>query len=171
MRFRRLHGKMGQVKIAAVAVVLLLAAACTPESQKGGKGAQLMSQKTPKIECADCVSTPIPADQLPASEEEWKKKLTPEQFFILRQAGTETPYSGKYVQHWEDGYYVCAGCGQPLYDSKTKYDSCGWPSFWDAIPGAIGTRWDGAQEVHCSNCKGHLGHIFDDGPKPTGKRH
>ena len=77
------------------------------------------------------------------------------------------------LHHKEDGLYACAGCGQPLYDSRTKYDSCGWPSFWDALPGAVATRDDGsgAPEAICSRCKGHLGHIFDDGPPPTGKRH
>ena len=126
----------------------------------------------PKIECVGCESTPISESKLPATEAEWKKKLTPEQFTILRQRGTEPSGSGKYLHHTDDGIYVCAGCGQPLYDSKTKYDACGWPSFWDALPSAVATRNDGGSvEAICSRCQGHLGHIFDDGPKPTGKRH
>ncbi|MCI0342789.1 MAG: peptide-methionine (R)-S-oxide reductase [Planctomycetales bacterium] len=128
-----------------------------------------------KIECVGCesVATPaIPIEKLPAGEEEWKKKLSPERFFILRQGGTERAYTGEYLHHKGDGTYACAGCGQPLYDSKTKYDSCGWPSFWDALPGAVATRDDGGSpEAICSRCRGHLGHVFDDGPEPTGKRH
>jgi peptide-methionine (R)-S-oxide reductase len=111
----------------------------------------------------------IAAEKLPASDAEWKAKLTPEQFYILRQKGTERPYTGKLLHHKGDGFYACAGCGQKLYDSKTKYDSCGWPSFWDAMPGAVDKHPD--LEATCSKCGGHLGHIFDDGPPPTGKRH
>ncbi len=123
----------------------------------------------PKIECADCESPAIPESALPASEAEWKNKLSPEVFQILRQRGTEPSYTGKYLKHKEDGIYSCAGCGQALYDSKTKYDSCGWPSFWDALPGTVVKHAD--LEATCSRCNGHLGHIFDDGPPPTGKRH
>ena len=90
----------------------------------------------------------LAAETLPASESEWKKKLTPEQFYILRQKGTEQPYTGKLLNHKGDGFYACAGCGQKLYDSKTKYDSCGWPSFWDAIPGAVDKHPD--LEATCS---------------------
>jgi len=122
-----------------------------------------------KIECVDCNTPALPASALPASEDEWKKKLTPEQFYILRQKGTEHPYTGKLLGHKGDGFYACAGCGQKLYDSKTKYDSCGWPSFWDALPGAVVKHPD--LEATCSRCGGHLGHIFNDGPPPTGKRH
>ena len=126
----------------------------------------------PKVECAGCETPAVSEGALPASEAEWKKKLTPEEFHVLRQRGTEPPYTGAYLNHKEDGLYACAGCGQPLYDSKTKYDACGWPSFWEALPGAVGTRGDhGAAEAVCSRCGGHLGHVFDDGPPPTGKRH
>lgn len=151
---------------------LLLAAACSPPPQGGPAGEQAMKGKTP-VECKDCESTPaLPVAALPASEEEWKKKLTPDEFYILRQKGTERPYTGKWLKHTGDGQYTCAGCAQPLYDSKTKYDACGWPSFWDVIPGAIATNNDGgAVEAVCSRCKGHLGHIFNDGPAPTYKRH
>ena len=131
-----------------------------------------MMEKQRKIECRTCETTPLAVSALPASEDEWKKKLTPEQFYILRQRGTERSYSGEYLHHKEDGIYECAGCGQALYDSKTKYDSCGWPSFWDAVPGAVTTGApDDSLEAICSRCKGHLGHVFDDGPPPTGKRH
>ena len=123
-----------------------------------------------KPHCADCESTPaLDAASLPKSEDEWRKKLTQEQFYILRQKGTENPGTGAYLHHTKDGIYACAGCGQHLYDSKTKYDACGWPSFWDALPGTVNKHPD--LEATCSRCGGHLGHIFDDGPKPTGKRH
>jgi len=147
----------------------LLLAACSPDPDVNRNGETSMKAQ-PKASCTDCDAAPsVPVSALPASEEEWKKKLTPEEFYILRQKGTERPYTGKLLHHKADGLYACAGCGQPLYDSKTKYDSCGWPSFWDAIPGAVDKHPD--LEATCSRCKGHLGHIFDDGPPPTGKRH
>lgn len=148
-----------------LAALLLLGAGCAPGADKP-TGDQAMRAQ-PK--CTDCDTPALPASALPASEEEWKKKLTADQFYILRQKGTERPYTGAYLNHKEDGLYACAGCGLPLYDSKTKYDSCGWPSFWEAIPGAVVKHSD--LEATCSRCNGHLGHIFDDGPPPTGKRH
>ena len=104
------------------------------------------------------------------------KELTPEQKHILDERGTEPPFSGKYYKHNEKGDYVCAKCGNVLFSSKTKFDSgCGWPSFYDAEPGSVEFRMDfrlviPRKEVICSKCKGHLGHVFNDGPKPTGKR-
>lgn len=112
------------------------------------------------------------------SEKEWKEILNKEQYHILREKGTERPFTGKYWNHFEDGIYKCAGCGQILFDSKTKFHSyCGWPSFYDVIDkNNIITREDYSYnmkriEVLCSRCCGHLGHIFDDGPKPTGLRY
>ena len=116
-----------------------------------------------KIDCVGCGPQ--------TTDAEWRARLTPEEYRVLRQAGTEHAYTGEYLDHWADGVYHCAGCGQALYDSKTKYDACGWPSFWDALPGAVATRDDGAVEAVCSKCGGHLGHIFGDGPRPTGLRH
>jgi peptide-methionine (R)-S-oxide reductase len=111
-------------------------------------------------------------------EEEWRRTLTPEQYRILRERGTEPPFTGKYWKHREDGSYACAGCGQELFRSDTKFDSgCGWPSFWDAVdPAKIDTRDDHAHGMHrievlCSRCGGHLGHVFEDGPRPTGLRY
>ena len=128
-------------------------------------------KEKPKLDCAGCDVPGTPAEALPASEEEWRRRLSPERFYVLRQGGTERPYTGEYLHHKADGLYACAGCGQPLYDSRAKYDACGWPSFWDALPGAVATRDDGAVEAVCSRCGGHLGHIFADGPPPTGLRH
>jgi peptide-methionine (R)-S-oxide reductase len=112
------------------------------------------------------------------SEQDWKVKLSPEQYKILRQCGTEPPFSGKYVNHKGQGVYVCAGCGNELFSSGTKYESgSGWPSFWDQLSeDSVERKIDsslGMQriEVVCKNCGGHLGHVFDDGPNPTGLRY
>ena len=110
------------------------------------------------------------------SEKDWKKKLSKEEYHILREKGTEKPFSGKYVEFDKKGKFVCAACGNDLFDSDTKYDSnCGWPSFYDAKKDAVKFSDDSSLlmkriEVTCKKCGGHLGHIFDDGPKPTGKR-
>jgi peptide-methionine (R)-S-oxide reductase len=118
------------------------------------------------------------AGELPTTEAEWEKKLTREEYRILREAGTERAYSGKYWDHKENGIYVCVGCDRPLFSSETKYDSkTGWPSFWEPITKtAIETRedrglWSVRTEVICATCKGHLGHVFEDGPEPTGLRY
>ena len=115
--------------------------------------------------------------QIKKTDEEWKKKLTPEQYKVLRQCGTEPPFSGKYVHTNEKGMYVCAACGNELFSSDTKFDSkSGWPSFYDAASKAsVKLREDKSlgmtrTEVVCAKCGGHLGHLFDDGPRPTGQR-
>ena len=112
------------------------------------------------------------------TKEEWKKTLTPEQYHILREKGTERAFSGKYDKHHERGVYRCAACGLDLYRSEEKYDSgTGWPSFTAPIAVSnVLTRPDNGffsqrTEVLCPRCGGHLGHVFDDGPKPTGKRY
>ena len=112
------------------------------------------------------------------TKEEWKKALTPEQYHILREKGTERAFTGKYDKHHEHGVYRCAACGLDLYRSEEKYDSgTGWPSFTAPIAAEnVSTRPDNSffsqrTEVLCPRCGGHLGHVFDDGPKPTGKRY
>lgn len=110
------------------------------------------------------------------SEEDWKKELSEEQYRVLRQKGTEAPRSGKYNLNFDDGQYFCAGCNQKLFESEAKFkSSCGWPSFDKAIDGSVEFKKDstfGMQrtEVLCSNCGGHLGHVFNDGPTETGER-
>ncbi len=111
------------------------------------------------------------------TDEEWMKILTPEQYRVLRRHGTERAGTSPLDSEKRAGTFLCAGCDLPVYSSQTKFDSgTGWPSFWDAIEGAVGTSTDRSffmtrTEVHCRRCGGHLGHIFDDGPRPTGKRH
>jgi peptide-methionine (R)-S-oxide reductase len=111
------------------------------------------------------------------SDEEWRKTLSPEEFHVLREKGTERPFTGKLVKQEKKGTYVCAGCGAELFYSDTKFDSgTGWPSFWAPISeGSVEMKPDNSlgrrrTEVLCNHCGGHLGHVFDDGPKPTGQR-
>ena len=111
------------------------------------------------------------------SNEQWRKKLTQEEFYVLREKGTEQPFTGKYVNHKKKGIYLCAGCGNELFSSNTKFNSgTGWPSFWAAIAkDSVKIKPDdslGIQgtEVLCRRCNGHLGHLFNDGPPPTSKR-
>ena len=118
-------------------------------------------------------------DQLPKSEEEWRGILTPEQFRVLRQAGTERPFTGEYWDCHEAGIFRCAGCGAELFDSQTKFDSgCGWPSFYEALDSDRVEQRDDLThgmrrvEVLCRRCGGHLGHVFPDAPQtPTGLRY
>ncbi|CCW34037.1 methionine-R-sulfoxide reductase [Chthonomonas calidirosea] len=117
-------------------------------------------------------------EKIVRSEEEWRKILTPEQYYVLRQAGTEPAFTGKYYKNHETGVYACAGCGEVLFTSDTKYESgSGWPSFWDAVDEQKLELLDDYShgmhriEVRCAKCGGHLGHLFDDGPRPTGKRY
>ena len=112
------------------------------------------------------------------TEEQWKRELTEEEYRVLREKGTESPFTGRYYQHDEQGIYHCAACGSPLFSSETKYHSgSGWPSFYAPLTEEnIGREKDLRHgmvrtEVHCSRCGGHLGHVFDDGPQPTGNRY
>jgi peptide-methionine (R)-S-oxide reductase len=118
------------------------------------------------------------ADKISKPETEWQKALTPEQYRILRQKGTERAFTGKYWDSKDQGTYLCAACGNPVFNSETKFDSgTGWPSFFaPARPESVETEVDSSlvmrrTEVHCARCAGHLGHVFDDGPDPTGLRY
>ncbi len=120
---------------------------------------------------------PIKIEKLKLSEDEWRKRLKPQQFAVLRQEATERPGSSPLNNEKRKGHYACAGCDLPLFASETKYESgTGWPSFYAPIEGAVeaGKDWTFGllrEEVHCRRCGGHLGHVFDDGPKPTGLRY
>ena len=113
---------------------------------------------------------------MPNSEEGWKKQLSEEKYHVLREKGTEMPGTGKLLHNKKSGNYVCGACGQQLFKSDAKFDSgTGWPSFCDALPGAVELKPDNSlfmkrTEVICKKCGSHLGHVFDDGPTPTGKR-
>jgi methionine-R-sulfoxide reductase len=118
------------------------------------------------------------AEKINKTDKEWKEVLTAEQYNVLREKGTERPFTGKYWNFDEDGIYRCAACGEILFDSKTKFDAgCGWPSFSDVALGKNVILKDDYShgmhrtEVLCAKCGGHLGHVFDDGPKPTGQRY
>ena len=111
------------------------------------------------------------------TDAQWKKRLSGDQYAVLRKESTERPGSSPLLKEKRKGTFVCAGCGHPLFSSATKYESnTGWPSFWKPLPNAVGTKEDNSMfatrtEVHCARCGGHLGHVFDDGPKPTGLRY
>ncbi|MEM1106348.1 MAG: peptide-methionine (R)-S-oxide reductase MsrB [Pseudomonadota bacterium] len=143
--------------------------------------------------CAAACSAPINADTatldappaaLPPvddwsalSEAQWRERLSEMQFYVLREEGTERAFTSPLDKEYRAGTYACAGCDLPLFESATKYDSgTGWPSFWDHIPGALDTKvdnklWMQRIEYHCARCDGHQGHVFEDGPRPTGLRY
>jgi len=114
---------------------------------------------------------------LPKTEDEWRERLSPEQFEVLRKHGTERAGTSPLNREHRPGIFRCAGCGQELFDTNTKFESgTGWPSFWAPLENAVETKTDRnygmvRTEVHCSRCKGHLGHVFEDGPRPTGLRY
>ncbi|NNF50864.1 MAG: peptide-methionine (R)-S-oxide reductase MsrB [Gammaproteobacteria bacterium] len=134
----------------------------------------LLASRLPAREPTDSASG---GGEFVLSDAEWRERLTPAQYWILREEGTERPWTSELLKEKRTGTYHCIGCDQALFASETKYDSrTGWPSFFDAIDGAVGTRRDfklvvPRTEYHCSRCGGHHGHVFNDGPKPTGLRY
>ena len=120
---------------------------------------------------------PVAIQKLKLSQDEWKKRLTPAQYSVLRDEGTERAGTSALNAEKRKGHYACAGCDLPLFTSEMKYESgTGWPSFFSVIPGRVATKTDykilyPRTEYHCARCEGHQGHLFDDGPKPTGKRY
>lgn len=141
---------------------------------------QFLRSPSPEIAIASASDQPKNATKkykIMKTEAEWKQVLTPEQFHVLRKHGTERSFSSPLDKEYSQGAYNCAGCDLPLFTSDTKFDSrTGWPSFFAPIEGAISTTVDKSLfmqrvEVHCSRCGGHLGHVFNDGPKPTGQRY
>lgn len=118
-----------------------------------------------------------PTDVMKRTDSEWKRVLSKEEYHILRNKGTERAFTGEFDGHFEEGMYICAGCGNKLFESETKYKSgCGWPAFYDALPESVEETEDNKYgmkriEITCSKCDGHLGHVFNDGPDPTGLRY
>lgn len=156
------------MRSAPVIPLLLLAAGCS------GGGAPHAESPLPAAAAADA---PV-VEKLTRSEQEWEALLTPKQFQVLRESGTERAFTGAYWDEHRDGTYLCAGCGLPLFSSEAKYESgTGWPSYWKPIsPANVAEREDRSlfsvrTEIRCARCDGHLGHLFDDGPTPTGLRY
>ncbi len=154
-------------------VSIIVIAGCSRATQPRIQHATALTRKVEIMS-----DTKVSKPQVVKSDAEWKKVLTPEQYHILREKGTEPAFTGKYWNMHEDGTYVCAACGQELFKSDNKFDSgTGWPSFWKAIDQhRIQLREDNSYgmqriEVDCSRCGSHLGHLFDDGPAPTGQRY
>ncbi len=122
-------------------------------------------------------TAPAATDKVVKTDAEWRKLLTPAQYNVLREEGTERPFSSPLNNEKRKGTFVCAGCALPLFESSTKFESgTGWPSFWISIKGAVESKLDNKlifprEEYHCARCGGHQGHVFDDGPKPTGLRY
>src|SRR5215470_4861472 len=161
----------------------LLAAVIWSTFKKQGLAAQSSSikaveelQKNWRALLAENVKVPLPNEPLKLSQDEWRKRLDAAQFFVLREEGTERPGTSPLNGEKRPGVFVCAGCSLPLFTSEMKYESgTGWPSFFTTIPGVFGTNTDyklflPRTEYHCIRCGGHHGHVFDDGPPPTGKR-
>ncbi|MFT4834907.1 MAG: peptide-methionine (R)-S-oxide reductase [Marinoscillum sp.] len=150
-------------KIFLIAIVLIATQACAQKKEEANGSAKA------KVERGDIISL---------TEADWKAKLTPEQYYVLREQGTERAFTGKYWDNKEAGIYTCAACDLPLFESATKFKSgTGWPSFYEPLKAKnvkeaadrnYGMRWP---EVSCARCGGHLGHVFPDGPKPTGLRY
>jgi peptide-methionine (R)-S-oxide reductase len=147
--------------LTALAFLISISTACSQDSVKTSQ------KKGPEMNT-----------KIQKTDEEWKKILTPEQYHVLREKGTERPFSGEYVNTDEKGVYKCAACGAELFSSDTKFDSeCGWPSFYDVMNNDKLIKKEDFSygmhriEVMCANCGGHLGHVFDDGPQPTGQRY
>jgi methionine-R-sulfoxide reductase len=134
-------------------------------------------RSAPTLDVSESVSDTDDHEELPDNDAEWREELSDEEYRILRERGTEARFSGDYVDHYGDGEYVCAGCGEVLFDGETKYDSgCGWPAFYAAEEDNVVRKSDDRHgmrrvEVLCGNCDGHLGHVFQDGPDDeTGER-
>ena len=168
--------------ITLLVVLLLFNTACNSNGQSASHNHEL----TPEIHMEflksisyqDAINDLDDEKRIDRPEEEWRNLLQSDEYRILRNKGTELPYVNEYDGFYEEGIYVCRGCGNPLFHAETKYNSrSGWPSFWDPIrPGAVGEREDRSffmnrTETICARCDSHIGHVFEDGPEPTGLRY
>ena len=156
------------MRVLIIATIILFAVGCTNSKSTHNK------EITHKMDNTKEATN----DSVPTTEAGWKSKLTPEEYRVLREKGTERAGTGQYDQHWDSGVYVCKGCGTELFTSNTKFDAhCGWPSFYEGIDKSkikevLDTSFGMSRtEVQCANCGGHLGHVFNDGPEPTGLRY
>ncbi len=163
--------------IAVVFTTLIIFTACNNSSGQTESKRVSTQSKRISTETASLIAE-FTGKKVKLSEAEWKERLSPEAFEVLRHEGTERPFSGKYNHFDKKGTFVCAGCGNPLFSSETKFDSgTGWPSFYDHLPNAnILEKTDNSlgmrrTEIVCGVCEGHIGHVFNDGPKPTGLRY
>jgi len=163
------------LNLSGLFMLLLMAGTASCQEQHQTKNPMSELNKQDPGKAGDPSGNPNAADYSP---EQWKKILSPEQYEVLREKGTERAFTGEYWNHHEGGEYYCAGCGAVLFTSDTKFDSgCGWPSFYDMADSTRIIRKEDFSygmyriEVICANCKGHLGHVFEDGPKPTGLRY
>ena len=162
------------VMVLCALIALALPACGGPTRADSAPPAQVHHAEGP---AAGARTWPPVGERITHTDAEWRQLLTPARFEILREDGTEPPFSGEYADHHAPGVYVCAGCGAPLFASRAKFDSgTGWPSFTRAFePGRVTTNTDESlgmvrNELECARCGGHLGHVFDDGPAPTGQR-
>ena len=152
------------MKFSVLLAVLAVMTSCKGLSQEKDKAKDEGQEKTKEF-------------KVQKTEAEWKAELTDAEFYVLRKAATENPFTSELLDNKKKGTYVCAGCGTPLFKSETKFDSgTGWPSFYQEIEGNVGYDVDykigyKRTEEHCATCGGHLGHVFEDGPAPTGLRH
>jgi peptide-methionine (R)-S-oxide reductase len=179
---------MSNFHVTTVAMMALIVAGCERSAtheplaetgaDHGARNDVAASSRPPERTPMPGTDNPAPTDPTARTDEEWRDRLTAEQYRVTRRCGTEQAFTGKYWNHKGHGVYRCVCCGQPLFSSETKYDSgSGWPSYWQPVsPEAIRSEGDNSlgmrrTEVLCSRCNAHLGHVFEDGPKPTGLRY
>jgi len=169
---------MHTLNISGFVLFLFLFTSCTSHGQPGYKSVEEHKHFLKTITYESVMNNISDNQKIEKTEGEWKEILSPSQYKILRKGGTEMPFINDYNSLYEDGIYVCAACGNPLYHSDTKFKSgTGWPSFWEPIDeNAVGEKVDNSYfmtrtEIVCNRCDSHLGHVFDDGPEPTGLRY